>query len=611
MCDKNLINRAFYFVILGLLLLTLSSATAADVVAQLDRTQAVEGEPVVLTLSTSGDVGGNPDFSPLQQDFDLVRQGQSNRMSFVNGRSSSSREWHLTLMPRRTGTIAIPPITLGNRQSQALTLEVLPAAQAVQQGVALPVMLEAEVEPTQPYVQQQTIYTVRLLHAVPLSSASLSDPRADNALVKPLGDARRYETYRDGKVYRVIERRYAVVPQRSGALRIDGPVLTGRVPDNSQPGNSLRDRFFGTDPFAGFGSLVGATRPIQVRTPEKTLDVKPQPPATPQPWLPAESLSLEQQWSKDPQQLRAGEPVTRTVVIRARGLTDEQLPEPDLAIGPDASHYPDQPRGETRIDGDNLVAEKILSAAIVPARAGGLEIPALEVGWWDVKAGEARVARLPAMRLDVAPGPVANDASNTQPAPAPHVAGNVPGQPPASAGGERAADPVSSAEVEESGSYWPWLTLAFALAWLGSLLAWWRTRAGAARPASRQGTAARAVPDTRTQAPKAPRLDALQRTFESNDARSARRELLAWAEARWPVMARAQTLDALAGRLGRPAAKVLSAMDAAAYGRSDEDWDGNAAWQALAPLLRQADARSTRGDGNAGSALPPLYPESP
>jgi hypothetical protein len=592
-----------------------SAATAAEFSARLDRTQVVEGDPVVLTLTASGNGNGTPDYSVLQADFDLLSQGQSNQFSIINGQTSSSREWHLTLMPKRSGEITIPSIAFGNGRSKPLTLEVLPASQAAQQGIPRPVVLEAEIEPEQPYVQQQLIYTVRVLHALPLRDANLSEPRIDNALVRPLGQERRFETYRNGRQFQAIERRYAVFPQRSGRLTIGGPVLTARVPDpGQQQGNGLRDRFFGRDPFAGLGGMFGQTRPVQVRAVDSSVDVRPQPPGSPQPWLPAESLSITEQWSPEPSAYRVGEPMTRTVTIRARGLSDEQLPEPDIGAGIDANAYPDQPQAQTQTNGDVLMAQKVIKTAIVPTRVGELRIPALEIAWWDVENDQARVARLPARTLQVAAGagtPTGNQRSPLQAQPAyPPATGPVQ----ATSGSDRSRPNASAGstvtgdgDTHSQWGLWPWLTLLFAVAWMMVSWLWWRERRrpAAAQQATQSGAAANPA---RPQKSTRRQQEAIRNACRENDPRAARQALIAWAEQRWPEH-RPTGLEQLASSLGEESQAVFDVLNKHLYGHAHAPWDGDSAWTMLKPLIERSEARIPTGKPSA-AALPPLYPST-
>jgi hypothetical protein len=290
------------YLLLGLSLA--APALAAGLEAELDRTRIAEGDTLILSLTAPGDALGTPDLGPLAQDFDVLNQSQSSQMRIINGATSRSRQWQLVLAPKRSGRLTIPALSLGGARSQPLTLEVLPAAQAAKLGEARPVLVETEVDTKLPYVQGQVVYLVRILSRVPLRQASLTDPKAGDALVERLGADRSSTTQRDGQRYQVIERRYALFPQHSGPLTIEAPVLAAAIPDQGGRRPGARDRafgrdpfadmdaFFGKDPFADLGGLLEQTRPVQVRGQDLTLTVRPQPDGTPSPWLPADSLQL-------------------------------------------------------------------------------------------------------------------------------------------------------------------------------------------------------------------------------------------------------------------------------------------------------------------------------
>ena len=305
-------------------------AAAKGPQVELDRNRMVEGETVNLTLTVPGDLDGEPDFTPLDQGFDVLDRAQSSHTSIINGHMSSQRVWRLILAPKATGLLTVPPIPVGRLQSHPRTLKVLPAG-SKDAGTESPrIFIEAEAAPKSPYVQGQLIYSVRIFHRVKLREASLSDPQTEGALLERLGEDKSYRAFRNGHSYNVIERRYAVFPQQSGRLGIDAPILSASVAAESQRRNSLSQRFFGRDPFAGFPDIGGffqERRPVRIRSKRLEIEVKPRPTGISGNWLPAQSLSLEQSWTPQAAEFRVGEPVTRTLTLKARGLTHAQLPD--------------------------------------------------------------------------------------------------------------------------------------------------------------------------------------------------------------------------------------------------------------------------------------------
>lgn len=598
----------------ALLMLLLSiGAAAASLDARLDRSRAIEGETVALTLSLSGDDSAVPDLTPLKQDFDLLDEAQSTRLEIINGRSSASRDWQITLAPKHSGRIDIPALHAGAVVSAPLSLAVLPASQAAQaaQGAAEPVMLEIAAVPDNPYVQSEVIYTVNVLSRVPLRRASLSDPVAADAIVERLGEDRETETTRGGQTYQAIERRYAIFPQHSGTLTIDPPRLSAQVTDNRGGGRipfADFDRFFGNTPFAGMDGVFGRSRTLQLQGRRVTFDVRPRPAGATSPWLPAESLNLQENWTPDPPVFRVGEPLTRSVTITAQGVTAAQLPDLALSAAPGIKTYPDKAQVETRAEGDTLMASKTLKTAMVPSRAGDFTLPAIELSWWDTTADQARVAQLPARTVRVLPA--AAGASPPVSAAPPQAAGAIsaPGEPTPLAAAPAAARGTSDALGAQPRSEflprgdWPWIAGLFGVAWLISTALWLRARSVGRRRngASDTGTGTEVI----VQRERAAR-QAVERACIDNDAGAARRALLDWAAARWPD-APPRRLDDVAMRWPPDAAAILREIDRARYANGVAAWRGDDAWRVLAPMLMQAKNADAGRDHDA--ALPPLYP---
>jgi hypothetical protein len=598
------------------LMLLCSAEVFAAAEARLDRTRIAEGETVVLILNSTDDGGGVPDVSPLAKDFDLLSSSQSMQMSMINGRSSSSRGWQFVLGPNRTGKLSVPAIRIGGATTKPLALEVLPAAQAAELGPAPPVLLEAEAEPQRPFVQQKVIYTVRLLSRVPLRQPRISEPQIADAIVEPLGRQTEYSTQRDGQQYRVMERRYAVFPQRSGSLQIDGPVLNAQLPEQNQRGGGQRypgrdlfgdfDRLFGPGGFPNSSSLFGQTRPIRLRAATQTLDVQPQPAGSPSPWLPAESLTLNDAWSKDPPQLRVGEPITRSVVITAQGLSAAQLPDLELEAPAGIKVYPDKAESQARVDGDTLVARKVLQFALVPERSGSLRLPEIRVAWWDVEKQQPSEARLPAREVTVLPGAAGSPAAGNIAAPRvgsqPAAPTARPQAPPRATAG---SEPSVGADRDDAVgmSYWPWVVAILALAWLATTALWLRARRahpepGVGAPARPQKVAAKAQPGSA--------LAHIEQACRGNDPAAARQALLEWAAARWPEDP-PRRIDSLIPLVGGEVAPVLHELDRSLYAQATQPWDGAAAWQVLSVALTRLDR--TESARHKDGALPPLYPQ--
>ncbi|NQD76691.1 BatD family protein, partial [Pseudomonas sp. CM27] len=192
--------------------------------ASVDRTRLEAGESLELTLE-SQDVTqfGKPDLRALEGDFEVRGTRQLNSLHTLDGETRASTRWIITLLPRRSGSLRIPELQLGQSHSQAIELQVLQADASRQDSAQ--VFVEATLDSTEVYVQAQAVLTLRIYHSVALyDDSSLSPLQLENAKVEPLGESRTYEKEINGVRHGVIETRYALYAQQSGSLDI--PPLT-------------------------------------------------------------------------------------------------------------------------------------------------------------------------------------------------------------------------------------------------------------------------------------------------------------------------------------------------------------------------------------------------
>ena len=81
---------------------------------------------------------------------------------------------------------------------------------------------------------------------------------------------------------------------------------------------------------------------LQTRSKEVKVKVLPIPgSANMNTWLPANHLELVEQWPADPPVFVEGEPITRTLSLKADGLASAQLPELPTAAVEGLKFYPD------------------------------------------------------------------------------------------------------------------------------------------------------------------------------------------------------------------------------------------------------------------------------
>ena len=378
-------------------------------------------------------------------------------------------------------------------------------------------------------------------------------------LAELAGDERSYEAVLDGKAYNVVERVIAIYPQESGEVSISPAVFEARV---------LRD-----------GRITG--RKV-FESQSHTVNVLPQP-APPgeypdAPWLPARDVQLSDEWSRSPDEIEAGEPLTRRVQLSALGQLETQLPAIEPPPIDSINVYPDRPELRRAIEAGGIRGIREDQYAMIGVGQGEALVPALEVPWWDIDNNEWRVARLPERRIAVlaSADAIAND---PQPALEPAATESEPREP--------RADPGTD--------LWRRAAELLAALWLITLVAWWWS----ARPPKREREAAPGEPVYRQQAKY---LKAARRGALSGDAKALKAALLEWSDLQWPDNA-PRSIGALAERVSEPLASELRKLSAASYGPRDDGWNGDALAKALRSFAVTSTSTVDESDG-----LPPLMP---
>ena len=154
-----------------------SPATYAQTLAvQVDRDALLEQETLQLTISLQGQSNASPDLAPVEQDFDVVSSSKNHTINLINGRMDSKTVWQITLLPKRSGTLRIPPLTIAGEVTEPISVVVRPANTSAASKQRRNVFLDVTATPDKPYVQSQILVTVRLYYAVPVNQARMAEP---------------------------------------------------------------------------------------------------------------------------------------------------------------------------------------------------------------------------------------------------------------------------------------------------------------------------------------------------------------------------------------------------------------------------------------------------
>ena len=555
---------------LGLILWLCSSSFAlqAAVTISVEPDPPREGDSFRIAFSVAGDVDEEPDFKSLDPLLEILGRNQQTSLSLINGKYTRQSTWILEVLPKAPGPIELPALAFGNERSEPLRIEPVGIPGGRERDAGL--FLEAEATPPNPYVQQEVLYTVRLWRRYELSNASLSEPRLDSdAMVRPLGEDRQYVEERDGQRYEVVERRYLIYPQQSGRATIAPVTVTAQVLERAA---SL---------FEMFGRAIKTRR---VSSPAVQLEVRPMPAAFPPGahWLPARQLRLNEVWSPDSAGIRAGEPLTRTLSLWAKGLTSGQLPAVPIPELEGVKVYPEEAQLQDTPREVQMTAIRQQKVAFVAARRGVLEVPEVRLPWWNTETDRLEFASLPEHTVAIEADPLA------QPGPPPLAAApaTAPVAPPAAA--ERPSD-------WRTWPGWPAVSAGLALALTVALAALWQLRQTA--PMAAETPEPSAGPDVRQRA----LWERVIAACAASDPAACRGALLAWAALEWPTKP-PRSLGALAEAMGDTMADSLRELEAALYARQARQFSGTVLAAAFRAWRPAKDHQSRPAE-----VLPPLF----
>lgn len=542
-------------IILFSLLSVFSLLAQAKIEVQVDPPHISSAETFRLILIQEGqERSGVPDLTPLQNNFTIVGTERQVNYTIVNGQSQLTNQWVITLKARHTGILTIPKIKMGTETTDPITVNVETSTrqeEAISLDQQQEVSLYAEANPQKVYVNQQIIYTVRLYNSKRLIDADYQGPKVNDALVIPMGDAKRYQTVKNNTNYLVEEQKYAVFPQKSGRLKIRSPIFNAMIYEINPRRIQAQDK----------DSLITVT-PI----PAQYQAIN---------WLPAQSVTFSDEYEHSGQTINQGGTITRVVKLKAAGLPAELLPALQFASVDELSVYPEKGAVQNEVIKGQVIGSTEFKITYLFNKAGRVTIPELRLPWFNTKTGKEEVAVLAPRSFVINPSDLAKNSSSK---PAANQKTSTPSQ-----------QLPKETDSSSGQSHWPWVLAAlFALAWFFTLFLWaWQKRT-THQPRGQNKTA----------------LQKLTKACNQSNPSQARDALLQWASLQWPDASLLNLTDLTQLTRDPQLKKQVQILSQALY-RTEERmlWQGDALLAAVMGLKQNKPSKK-----NKAKILPPINP---
>jgi hypothetical protein len=501
-------------------------------------------------------------------------------MRSINGSWSMKKTWDLAVIAKTVGKFTIPPIAFGKDISPAIQVTVMNSSSPNsvspdgQSTIPAKIFLESSIDKKTGWVQSQIIYTVRLMRTVSIAGASITEPVTSDpdAIIHKVSEDN-YQTTRNGIRYEVFERRYAIFPQKSGQLKINPVMFEGRV--NAQQPMTIFDQF----------RMSGQLK--RLRSKAVSANIKAAPDTIKlQDWLPATEVQLLEEWSDDIENIKTGDPVTRTITIAAEGLTAVQLPDLKFAEIDGLKQYPDKPITEDRPETTGITGLKQIKVAIIPTVAGSYTLPEIKLQWWNTSTNKSESAIIPEKVLTA----IGNATTNNI------VTIPEPAQTQTLDSGQQVIDdalPAPITSLAADSLLWRYIALAFALAWLITLLLLFR-KPKTGKPAL--------VAETQRSIPVKPAIAAVQKHATSNDAVLTRTALIEWARAAYEDE-HITNLSQVSEKCSPQLSQAIRQLNESLYSKEHLSWSG----KELLSRFKEEQAIISKHKNNNSSTLKPLY----
>jgi len=543
---------------LSSLLLVNTAFALSQVTATVDKNPVMEKESLILRVIADDDVNTNAlDTSPLLKDFVVGRTSVSSQTSMVNFKTTRTTQWTTVLIPRTSGKVTIPALSIDSYKTQPIELEVLKAS-AQDSSATQDIFITTDVSSKDVYVQQQLTLTIKLHFAIELKRGSLSEPTLTDANITQIGKDKESDAIINGRRYRVIERNYAINPQNSGEFVIKTPVFSGEIIAQSSRRNN----------FLSFAD----TKPVSVLGEDINLTVKPIPDNYQGFWLPSEILTLHQEWQPTNEEFMVGEPITRTITLTAAGLSEEQLPKISMNVPTGIKAYPDQAELHTGMNNNRLVSQKKQNFALVASKVGNYLLPEIRIPWWNTVTNRVQYAVIPAKEITIIPNEEMLQESVES------TATTVNSTPLISSLNNEVTSPEIKTVIMKETSWLQWLFLAL---WLLTSFAWLLTSFLKKNKAS----------VTTVQTPQESHK-ALLLACKNNNAEQALHCIIPWVKERFSTE-KVSTLDE-AKRLINQAdfEQALNELQQSCYGKTPNGWQGEALLTVIQKINKQPKAAS-------------------
>ncbi|MBT6325462.1 MAG: protein BatD [Bdellovibrionales bacterium] len=362
------------------------SHSEVKVFLTIDQENLDVGDQLSLEVTVEGTRDSTTPMIKGTENFSLVSRGSSSQFQMINGRTTVSVKTSYEASLSKAGSFIIGPAEVEVEgkiyRSNQVRIKVSKGNNNYNQNNEY-YKIDSIVENKYPYVNQQIVYTFRLLTKVSLREAQVDIPDFDGFWKEQLGNQNNYEKIINGVVWQVMEIQYALFPLGPGQLTIPEVTLKAKilVPDkrrNNRRRGSMLDSFFSDSLMGRRGKLKN----VKLTSNKILLNIKDLPSLNKPDGFTGLVGQYDLDVTIDKNIIKKGDSLTLTTEISGRGnIFDAKGPAYNIS---GFKSYDDKPTLKKIIDENKkIVGKKIFKKALVPQNLGVRSLGTISLYYFD------------------------------------------------------------------------------------------------------------------------------------------------------------------------------------------------------------------------------------
>ncbi|WP_194088998.1 BatD family protein [Vibrio hibernica] len=395
------------------------------------------------------------DASVLNQDFTTGQVQYGTSRYSINGDTTIRTEWNVSLATNKAGNVVIPSFTVNGTKTQPISLHVSKDPSTPNQDDLIEFQDSISKHTLYPK-EMATLRTRLVVKADPrgLQNTKIIPPTGDGLSITPIGEPKQYQKLVNGIEATIVDQNYQVTATEHGKHTLHPPRLTATLIDVSR--------------------ATGARRivPVNVYSGDIELTVLEKPASFSGVWLPTQSLKLQQGWQNSDGDMmdvssgkidaKVGQPITRILALVVKNVSAENLPELKIDYPKSVRVYAEKPKFGQDKQGNTVMT---LKQVLMPKKSGSINLPAVNVPWWNSQANKEETATVEGLTL-------ATTVDENAPVQAPTSVITTASTNPAIIMDDKTTQPTNtlSTPTMATAGYWPYFTALFAVLWLLTLI---------------------------------------------------------------------------------------------------------------------------------------------